>query len=280
MNGGEKDLPSGPMCAGEAQISRVIINRISLLRLDTMIADPSVLEKQAELASSYGIYGFCFYYYWFYGTVLLDLPLQQITNTTDPNFPFCICWANENWTRRWDGKEQEILISQNHSPEDDLAFIRKTEPILLHENYIRVGASPLGSLSSVALPDPVATTTRWRNDFHERGHGELHLAMVRSFNDQTPPGDYGFDAGVQFPPHLPATPVTSLIRDKNPDFTGFFYDYGELRKKTIDQFRSAPRNLTLYPGVVPSWDNTARQQSRSAIWVNSSPEHTRSGLRK
>ena len=237
------------------------------------LTNEGVLEKQAALAAAAGIHGFCFHYYWFDGEVLLDLPVRKILETGKPEFPFCICWANENWTRRWDGKEQEILISQNHSPEDDLAFIRKIEPILLHENYIRVGGKPLLAVYRASLfPDPVATTTRWRKYFHERGHGELHLAMVRSFNDQTPPGDYGFDAGVQFPPHLPATPVTSLIRDKNPDFTGFIYDYGELRKKTIDQFRSAPRNLTLYPGVVPSWDNTARQQSRSAIWVNSSPE--------
>jgi len=237
------------------------------------LTNEGVLEKQAALAAAAGIHGFCFHYYWFDGEVLLDLPVRKILETGKPEFPFCICWANENWTRRWDGKEQEILISQNHSPEDDLAFIRKIEPILLHENYIRVGGKPLLAVYRASLfADPMATTTRWRNYFHERGHGELHLAMVRSFNDQTPPGDYGFDAGVQFPPHLPATPVTSLIRDKNPDFTGFIYDYGELRKKTIDQFRSAPRNLTLYPGVVPSWDNTARQQSRSAIWVNSSPE--------
>ena len=168
------------------------------------LRDPSVLQKQAELASSYGIYGFCFYYYWFSGTVLLDLPIQQITNTTDLNFPFCICWANENWTRRWDGKDQEILMSQNHSPEDDFAFIRKTEPILLHKNYIRVGGKPLLAVYRASLlPDPVTTTTRWRNYFRERGHGELHLAMVRSFHDQTPPGSYGFDSRDSIPASLP-----------------------------------------------------------------------------
>ena len=237
------------------------------------LRDPTVLQKQAKLAASYGIYGFCFHYYWFAGTVLLDLPLQQIVNTTDSNFPFCICWANENWTRRWDGKEQEILISQHHSPKDDLAFIRKTKPILLHKNYIRVEGKPLLAVYRPSLfPDPVATTTRWRNYFRECGHGELHLAMVRSFNDQTPPESYGFDAAIQFPPHCPANAVTSLIPDKSELFTGTVFDYTELRKIALNQLKTRQASAKMYPGVMPSWDNTARRRGRATVWVNSCPE--------
>src|SRR6476620_3665809 len=137
---------------------------------------PEVRRDQAELARRFGIYGFCYYYYWFNGRRLLERPLEEVLRSGEPDFPFCICWANENWTRRWDGKDQEILISQNYSPEDDLAFIRKTEPILLHKNYIRVGGKPvLAVYRASLLPDPVATTTRWRNYFREQGHGELHL---------------------------------------------------------------------------------------------------------
>jgi hypothetical protein len=236
------------------------------------LRDASVLQKQAELAASYGIHGFCFYYYWFAGTVLLDLPLQQIINTTDLDFPFCICWANENWTRRWDGRDQEILISQDHSNADDVAFIQKIEPILLHKNYIRVEGKPLLIVYRVSLlPDPVATTTRWRNHFRECGHGELHLAMVRSFNDQTPPECYGFDAAVQFPAHSPCNAITSLIRDKSEFFTGTVFDYTELKKIALNQLE-APHNAKLYPGVMPSWDNTARRRESSTLWVNSCPE--------
>ena len=237
------------------------------------LRDPSVLQKQAELASSYGIYGFCFYYYWFSGTVLLDLPIQQITNTTDLNFPFCICWANENWTRRWDGKDQEILMVQNHSPEDDFAFIRKTEPILLHKNYIRVGGKPLLAVYRASLlPDPVATTTRWRNYFREQGHGELHLAMVRSFHDQTPPGSYGFDTAIQFPPHCPTNAVTFLIPNKSERFTGTVYNYTKLKEIALNQLKAPHASAKTYPGVMPSWDNTARCRGRATVWVNSCPE--------
>ena len=237
------------------------------------LRDPTVLQKQAELAASYGIYGFCFHYYWFAGTVLLDLPLQQIINSTDLNFPFCICWANENWTRRWDGKEEEILISQRHSPKDDLAFIRKTEPILLHKSYICVEGKPvLAVYRASLLPDPVATTTRWRNYFREQGHGELHLAMVRSFNDQTPPESYGFDAAIQFPPHCPANAVTSLIPDKSELFTGTVFDYTELKKIALTQLKTRQASAKMYPGVMPSWDNTARRRRKATVWVNSCPE--------
>ena len=237
------------------------------------LRDPSVLQKQAELASSYGIYGFCFYYYWFSGTVLLDLPIQQITNTTDLNFPFCICWANENWTRRWDGKDQEILMVQNHSPEDDFAFIRKTEPILLHKNYIRVGGKPLLAVYRASLlPDPVATTTRWRNYFREQGHGELHLAMVRSFHDQTPPGSYGFDTAIQFPPHCPTIAVTFLIPNKSERFTGMVFNYTKLKEIALNQLKAPHASAKTYPGVMPSWDNTARCRGRATVWVNSCPE--------
>lgn len=237
------------------------------------LRDPSVLQKQVKLAASYGIYGFCFHYYWFAGRVLLDLPLQQIINSTDLNFPFCICWANENWTRRWDGKEHEILISQHHSPKDDLAFIRKTEPILRHKNYIRVEGKPLLAVYRPSLfPDPVATTTRWRNYFRECGHGELHLVMVRSFNDQTPPESYGFDAAIQFPPHCPANAVTSLIPDKSELFTGTVFDYTELRKIALTQLKTRQASAKMYPGVMPSWDNTARRRERATVWVNSCPE--------
>ncbi|PYJ00066.1 MAG: hypothetical protein DMF00_09060 [Verrucomicrobia bacterium] len=237
------------------------------------LRDPSVLQKQAELAASYGIYGFCFHYYWFAGTVLLDLPLQQIVNTPGLNFPFCICWANENWTRRWDGKDQEILISQHHSPQDDLAFIRKIEPILLHKNYIRVEGKPLLMVYRASLlPDPLATTTRWRNYFRECGYGELHLAMVRSFNDQTPPESYGFDAAIQFPPHCPANAVTSLIPDKSELFTGTVFDYSELKTIALNQLKTRQASAKMYPGVMPSWDNTARRRSRATVWANSCPE--------
>jgi GT2 family glycosyltransferase len=231
-----------------------------------------VLQKQAELARSHGIFGFCFYFYWFGGKVLLDLPIRHMAEKGEPDFPFCLCWANENWTRRWDGRDGDVLISQNHSPEDDLGFIKRIEPMLLKKNYIRVGGKPMLLVYRPSLfPDPAATAERWRTYFRRRGHGELHLAMVRSFSEFKSEF-YGFDAVVQFPPHCHATPITSLVRGVDPAFRGYIYDYSEIRRKFLDEIRHVPPGLVAYPGVMPSWDNTPRQLSRSTIWLNSCPE--------
>jgi glycosyltransferase involved in cell wall biosynthesis len=237
------------------------------------LRETQVLQKQTELAKAYGIYGFCFYYYWFDGKVLLDLPIRRMLESGKPDFPFCICWANENWTRRWDGREDDVLIAQSHSPEDDVNFIRRVENALLQKNYIRVRGKPLLLVYRPSLfPDSLATTERWRDYFRRKGHGELHLVMIRSFHDQTAPEVYGFDAAVQFPPHFPTPTITSLIAGKEEKFKGTIYDYTDLRSLALEQLITASSTGKTYAAVVPSWDNTARRGSHAAIFANSSPE--------
>ncbi len=68
------------------------------------------IVQQAALAEEYGIYGFMFYHYWFTGKRLLKRPVEQWLKNKEPAFPYMLCWANENWTRRWVGQDKEILI--------------------------------------------------------------------------------------------------------------------------------------------------------------------------
>jgi GT2 family glycosyltransferase len=242
------------------------------------LGSAEAFQKQANLARSYGLHGFCFYYYWFGGKVLLDLPLRHLLDRGPSGFPFCICWANENWTRRWDGKDRDILLSQKHSPEDDVAFLRHIEPILLSKNYIRVDGKPVLLVYRASLlPDAAATAERWRSCFRERGHGELHLVMVRSFTEMRP-HLHGFDALAQFPPHTAATPITRLIRERNKTYKGHVYDYSELKRKFTAELQIASSKPKLYAGVMPSWDNTARHGARATVWLDSSPELYREWL--
>ncbi|MCB1780181.1 MAG: glycoside hydrolase family 99-like domain-containing protein, partial [Candidatus Competibacteraceae bacterium] len=124
---------------------------------------PEVRDEQATLARQYGIYGFCYYYYWFAGKRLLNRPLDEVVQSGHPDFPFCVCWANENWSRRWDGLDTEILIAQEHSDKDDLSFIRTLEPALRDRRYIRVNDRPLLLVYRPnLLPDPARTADLWR----------------------------------------------------------------------------------------------------------------------
>ena len=245
------------------------------------LREPDVLEQQAALAQEYGIYGFCFYYYWFVGKILLDLPLRRMLETGKPDFPFCICWANENWTRRWDGQENEVLIGQQHSPEDDLAFLRNIESILLHKNYIRVEGKPLLIVYRPSiLPDAKATAERWREAFRAEGHGEIFLAAAQTFAHRPHPHEYGFDAIVQFPPHATCVPITTLTKGVNKSFSGHIYDYNQTKWTFIDELYQLSSSRPIFPGIMPSWDNTARRRNKSNVWINSSPESYYDWLRQ
>ncbi|MHB8919659.1 MAG: glycoside hydrolase family 99-like domain-containing protein [Halothiobacillus sp.] len=236
-----------------------------------------VMRRQAELAKLYGIAGFCFYYYWFDGRRLLEQPLQQLVDS-DIDLPFCICWANENWTRRWDGMDQDVLIAQHYSPADDLAFIQSLTPMLRDPRYIRVDGRPLIILYRPSLlPDAAATLNRWREHCRNEGVGEIFLCMVQ-FDELDPRRD-GFDAAIEFPPHklghgIP--PINDDLDIINPHYEGYIVDYDEI----IDRAKQEPHpNFPMIRGVFPSWDNEARKPGRGYTTVNASPLKYRAWLR-
>ena len=72
---------------------------------------PEVRQQQADMARMYGINGFCYYHYWFNGKLLLEKPMENMLKNRDIDIPFCVCWANEPWTRAWVG-ETKVLIPQ------------------------------------------------------------------------------------------------------------------------------------------------------------------------
>jgi GT2 family glycosyltransferase len=226
-------------------------------------------RAQADLARDYGIHGFCYYYYWFGGKRLLNRPLDEVLASGEPDFPFCICWANESWSRRWDGRESDILMAQQHSETDDLAFIRHLQPLLRDHRYIRIHGRPLIIVYRIELfPDPARTAEVWREYCARSGVGEIFLACVQSFGLTADPRAFGFDAVVEFPPHDLSVPLDPQPQMDNPDFTGRVYDY----RATAECFmqRPLPEHRFLRTAM-PSWDNTARRQDAGTIFLGSTP---------
>src|SRR5215475_4957626 len=125
---------------------------------------PEVRQAQADLARNHGIHGFCYYHYWFQGRRLLRRPFDEVLRSGQPDFPFCLCWANENWTRVWDGSDKKLLIEQTYSADDDLAHIRWLAPAFRDPRHIRVEGKPLFLVYRARkLPDPLRTTSLWRS---------------------------------------------------------------------------------------------------------------------
>lgn len=236
-----------------------------------------VMRSQIRLARHYGLSGFCFHYYWFNGKRLLERPLQQFLAAPDVDFPFCVCWANENWTRRWDGLECDILIRQEHSAEDDVAFIASLEPMLRDPRYIRIDDRPLIVLYRPSLlPDAAATLERWRQYCRKAGIGELFLAMVQF--DMGDPRVYGFDAAIEFPPHKLGSglePVNKRLDFVNPAYQGNVIEYGDIVERAR---RTEVPNFDLIRGVFPSWDNEARKPGAGYTFVNATPRRYREWL--
>ena len=233
---------------------------------------PAVQAEQIRLARHYGLYGFCYHYYWFGGKRLLDLPLRQMLADPSLDLPFCLCWANENWTRRWDGEDQEILIGQQHSPADDLAFIDALEPILADARYIRVDDKPLLVVyRPQILPDAAATVARWRQRRAARGLPGLFLVAAQSFSDALGADDALFDALVEFPPHtVPWEDIGSQFQLINPRFRGHILDY-EAGVRAAEAQVGQPLGKLVFPGVMTAWDNSARRLDNATIFAHASP---------
>jgi glycosyltransferase involved in cell wall biosynthesis len=241
------------------------------------LLDSSVQRRQIELAKLYGIGGFCFYLYWFGGKRLLEKPVENYLNDPTLDHPYCLCWANENWSRRWDGLDAEILIAQDHSPQDDIAFIEEVAAHLRDPRYIRIDGRPLLIVYRPnLLPSAAATSQRWRKWCRENGIGEIFLAYTQSFEIEDP-GIYGFDAAIEFPPNNSAPPIiTNTVRPITQECQVTVYDWRVFPLRSAQYTR--PR-YTLFRGVTPSWDNTARRKSRGTVFFHNTPDLYRRWLK-
>jgi hypothetical protein len=240
------------------------------------LRDPDVRKAQAELAKAHGIHGFCYYHYWFNGKTLLEQPFNEVLQSGEPGFPFCLCWANENWTRTWDGKGHEILMTQKYSHEDDLAHINSLIPAFRDERYIRVNGKPLFIVyQSQIFPNPHRTVEIWREAMHKAGIGDIYLVQVENNvnrREQTPES-IGFDAAIEFAPYWrrvgPKVSDSVSLYEEWKDTEPQIYDYESCMLAMLGRPKPEYKR---FRGIFPAWDNSARKKNEALLFQNSSPE--------
>ena len=161
------------------------------------LRDSNVRDAQADLARSHGIDAFCYYHYWFGGRRLLERPFDEVLASGRPDLPFCLCWANEPWTRAWDGSDRKVLVHQDYSEDDDRRHISWLIEAFKDERYVRVDGKPLFLVYRAdAMPDPAGTTRLWRDMADRAGLPGLFLCRVESRHEGGDPAAVGFDASV------------------------------------------------------------------------------------
>jgi lipopolysaccharide biosynthesis protein len=246
---------------------------------------------QEALAQQYGVYGFCYYHYWFNGKRVLNEPIDRKMQNPKEDLPFLLCWANENWTRAWDGSLQDVLLEQNYSEADDREHIRFLLSYFKDDRYIRVKNKPFFIFYKPDLfPDMASTIAIFREEAAKEGV-ELYLGCFERWIgwDKEKMLEFDFDAIIEFQPlsnsmkkfinqlEKRKQTIVKRIEDrlrrkfklkrkvKNIDLK---VDY----KKFID-FDIKNNNTGVYPGVTPMWDNSSRRVGQNAtMLLNSTPE--------
>lgn len=237
-------------------------------------------EAQAKIARTHGIEGFCYYHYWFNGKRLLNRPVDDMLAQGKPGMPFMLCWANENWTRSWDGHDNDILIKQNYSLEDDKRHIRwLCKNVFTDKRYIRVNDKPVFVIYRHQLfPNINKTLSLFRQiATDEFGYKDLYLCVMESYQEIESFNTLGFDAAIEFSPHHLLKwlwPQSKFERLK--EFAGLkkrknyrLTDYQKAVNKSLER----KPNYKLFPSVTPSWDNTARKKENAVICKGGTPEN-------
>lgn len=234
---------------------------------------PETFAAQAALARRYGIDGFCVYYYNFGPSRALDEAFESLVRNPDIAFPFFICWANENWTRHWDGGSREILFEQQYDDATLQAIVDDAVRYARDPRYIQVDGKPMLLVyRPMLMPDPGHFAAMARAAFKRAGWPDVHLVYVESMemvSQGVVPAEIGFDAAVEFPPQQLAVPSTSKPEVLKPGWDGRRYDYPETALSFVDR-ETVP--YPRYPAVFPSWDNTARQPMHGTSFDDASPE--------
>ena len=239
------------------------------------LSDVDVMRRQAQMAKKYGVYGFCFYYYYFKdGKRLLEKPINNWLQAKEIDFPFCFSWANENWTRAWDGGEKEIIMPQDYDESNMLNMLNEMLPAFHDDRYIKVDNKPLLLIyRAEIIPQMREVAEKWRRQAAVSGFDGLYLVSMQNFAQKSP-YEMGLDAAAEFAPQpgtaLFCPEVSKILSRADMPLSLEVTSY----RGVINHFKNTV--LTGYPRfscVCPSWDNTPRRGEKGRVVLGSSPEN-------
>lgn len=229
---------------------------------------------QAALAKQFGIHGFCYHYYWFEGRKLLNRPIEQMFASPDIDLPFCVCWANENWSRNWDGQHLNVLLEQQYSLDSNVALIRELIPMMKDRRWIRHDGKPVMLVYRISvIPNWLETARLWREECHRAGLGDIHLCAVRFDTERLEgqPGDHGLDAYILFPPHeVVARDARPDVQALDPAFAGALSSYDAVVDGDLARFTDG-YDWPVHRGAMLAWDNMARRGANARIFHGATP---------
>jgi lipopolysaccharide biosynthesis protein len=234
--------------------------------------------EQQRLAKAYGVDGFCYYHYWFNGHLLMEKPVEAHLADEEEDFPFMLCWANENWHRNWAGNYNATLIEQHYSEEDDIAHFKYLLPFFKDPRYIRINGKPVFALYRIdIIPDVTKMCETFQKCARKEGF-ELYICKVQHLNKCGLPK--GLEASIDFPPFNMSKKMNSWRTHPLESFSrrilkktvgNSIYSYSKyVEDKIVTGFFTEYKQ---FPTIMPSWDNACRRVGQPfTMFKGSTPE--------
>ncbi len=224
------------------------------------LSHDDVMYRQIELAKKYGIYGFCFHYYWFSGERLLEKPIFNFLNNKELDFPFCLCWANENWSKLWDGGDKQIIKEQKIDNKSFNMFYRDIGIFFKDTRYIKIHNKPLFIVYRPTLFEKekfIEFIEGLRNEAIKDGFDGIFILTSNFKFENEDVCEWKLDGIVEFPPHG----LFDNIIWKNKKYTNSKTTMvcGDMKNYIVTGNHLKNYDSNIYKGVFPSWDNTARK---------------------
>lgn len=238
---------------------------------------PETRAAQAELAREYGVAGFCYYHYWFSGRRILERPFDEVLESGEPDFPFCLCWANHSWSTVWQGTDDTLIRQDYPGWEDHRAHFDYLLRAFRDPRYMTVNGKPIFVVYDPdAIPEVRKFVDFWNALAIEAGLPGLHFVGVSHRNESWNPCERGFDASTmqalpvrngRIPRRYWRTKLKLLLKGNQHELS--IYDYKEVLPSLL---RPKPVDWVDYPLALPCWDNTPRSGMRGLVLHGSTPD--------